>query len=193
MNNSNPDRLLISEMNCAIDLFRGCRLGAAAFLIYLCALGFYCYMRTRFTLDLGPYIVYGIVIFAIEMMGATATILYGMNLVLRPVYEEIRNEDGKVLCQYPYHVRVLVPCYQEPLSLVKRTIEAALDAELPKGVHRTIYLLDDGKDPKKRRWCSSMGSEGAALQHIPTPRHVCALTGLGFAMGIIPLSYLCLV
>ncbi|KAK9837911.1 hypothetical protein WJX74_007544 [Apatococcus lobatus] len=134
-------------------------LGAAAFLIYLGALGFYCYMRVRYTLDLGPYIVYGIVIFAVELLGATATITYGMNLVLRPVYEEIRQEDGRALCQYPYHVRVLVPCYQEPLSLVKRTIEAALDAELPKGVHRTIYLLDDGKDPKKRRWCSTMGAE----------------------------------
>ena len=148
-----------------------CRIGAAAFLIYICALGFYAYMRVRYTLALGPYVIYGIAIFAIEMLGASATITYGMNLVLLPVYEDIRQVDGKVISRYSYHVRVLVPCYQEPLALVKRTIEAALDAELPKGVHRTIYLLDDGKDVKKRRFCSTLGPEGSPLTfcHPPPP------------------------
>ena len=36
---------------------------------------------------------------------------------------------------------------------------AAYDAELPRGCSRTIYLCDDGKDPKKRKWCDTMGPE----------------------------------
>ena len=126
----------------------------------MAALGFYAYFRVRYTLGLGPYTIYGIVVFAIEMLGATASISYGICLVRLPVYEDIKTDEGKVLCQYPYHVRVLVPCYQEPLALIRKTIEAALDAELPKGVNRTIYLCDDGKDPQKRAFCRTLGAEG---------------------------------
>ena len=52
----------------------------------------------------------------------------------------------------PYHVRVCVPCYKEDLEILRRTILAAYDALLPTGCHRTIYLCDDGKDPRKRKW-----------------------------------------
>ena len=27
------------------------------------------------------------------------------------------------------------------------------------GCSRTVYLLDDGKDPKKRKWCSKLGDD----------------------------------
>ena len=57
----------------------------------------------------------------------------------------------------PYHVRVLIPCYREPLQIVVKTINAAYDAVLPAGCHRTIYVCDDGKDPKLRRFCRAMG------------------------------------
>ena len=52
----------------------------------------------------------------------------------------------------PYHVRVCVPCYKEDLEILRRTILAAYDALLPAGCSRTIYLCDDGKDPRKRKW-----------------------------------------
>ena len=52
----------------------------------------------------------------------------------------------------PYHVRVLVPCYSEPLEIVGRTVTAALTAYLPAGVERTLYLCDDGKEASKRKW-----------------------------------------
>ena len=45
----------------------------------------------------------------------------------------------------PYHIRVLVPCYREELEIVQRTVLAALDADLPAGCARTVYLCDDGK------------------------------------------------
>lgn len=66
---------------------------------------------------------------------------------------------GKPRTELPYHVRVIVPCYKESLEILRRTIMAAYDADLPRGCSRTIYLCDDGKDPKKRKWCDTMGPE----------------------------------
>ena len=57
----------------------------------------------------------------------------------------------------PYHARVLIPCYREPLHIIVKTINAAYDALLPHGCHRTVYVCDDGQDPKLRRFCRAMG------------------------------------
>ena len=58
----------------------------------------------------------------------------------------------KRIMREPYHVRVLVPCYKEPLDILQRTVTAALHAHLPQGCRRTVYLCDDGKDPGKKAW-----------------------------------------
>ena len=52
----------------------------------------------------------------------------------------------------PYHVRVLIPCYNESLEIVGKTAMAALDAMLPASCERTVYICDDGKDAAKRKW-----------------------------------------
>ena len=62
----------------------------------------------------------------------------------------ISARGGQVRLQY--HIRVMIPCYKEELDIVQRTVLAALDADLPAGCERTVYLCDDGKDPEKRRW-----------------------------------------
>ena len=56
-------------------------IGSLSFTAYICALGFYLYVRVTKTLDLGPYLWYGCIILSIEMLGATTVILYGVNLV----------------------------------------------------------------------------------------------------------------
>ena len=56
--------------------------------------------------------------------------------------------------KFRYHIRVLVPCYKEPLEIVARTVQAAYNAKLPAGCDATMYLCDDGKDPQKRKWCA---------------------------------------
>ena len=66
---------------------------------------------------------------------------------------------GTLQVTRPYHIRVLVPCYKESLDILRRTIMAAYDATMPDGCSRTIYLCDDGKDPKKRKWVDSLGPE----------------------------------
>jgi cellulose synthase/poly-beta-1,6-N-acetylglucosamine synthase-like glycosyltransferase len=37
-----------------------------------------------------------------------------------------------------YHVRVLIPCYKEPLEVVSATVQHALDAPLPDRVKRCV-------------------------------------------------------
>lgn len=39
---------------------------------------------------------------------------------------------------------------------MRRTIVAAREAALPAGCARTVYLLDDGRDPKKRKWVDAL-------------------------------------
>lgn len=53
----------------------------------------------------------------------------------------------------------MVPCYKEDLSIIRRTILAAHNAHLPKGCKRTVYLCDDGKDEKKRKFIDKLDSE----------------------------------
>ena len=55
-------------------------------------------------------------------------------------------------------MRVLVPCYKEPLDVVAGTVLAALAAKLPARTCRTVYLLDDGNSPDKRAFVQSLGT-----------------------------------
>lgn len=73
--------------------------------------------------------------------------------------QEDPSSPGKPFTRHPYHVRVLVPCYKEGLDILRRTVMAAYDADLPEGCERTIYLLDDGKDNKKRKWVETLGPD----------------------------------
>ena len=59
-----------------------------------------------------------------------------------------------------YHVRVLVPCYSEPLAIVRRTILSAHRAIVPPDCKLTIYLCDDGNKADKRLFCESLASHG---------------------------------
>lgn len=57
-----------------------------------------------------------------------------------------------------FSVHVLIPCYKEGLDVVSGTVQAALDALLPAGVRRTVYLLDDGGDSHKRAYVEAFAS-----------------------------------
>lgn len=55
-------------------------------------------------------------------------------IVYTHAWEDLAIWGGAGVQVYlPYHVRVLVPCYKEDLSIVRRTIMAAYDAALPAG------------------------------------------------------------
>jgi cellulose synthase/poly-beta-1,6-N-acetylglucosamine synthase-like glycosyltransferase len=135
--------------------------GWFAMTFYLAAFVFYLWVRISKTMNMGPgYVWYGIYLLVVEILGASTVILYGTNLLWNPVIEKFPEDPdtpGKPKVRLPYHVRVCVPCYKEDLEIVRRTIMAAYDADLPRGCSRTIYLCDDGKDPAKRKWCEKMG------------------------------------
>jgi hypothetical protein len=67
--------------------------------------------------------------------------LYGINLVRDPVPEnyhlgEDPTDPGKPRTRYPYHVRVLVPCYKESLEILRRRALPCSDTlrcSLPQG------------------------------------------------------------
>ena len=85
---------------------------------------------------------YGWLVLAVECIGATTIVLYGVNLLFNPVavvYEEDVNNPGKPITKRPYHVRACVPCYKESLEILRRTVMALYDAQLPE-VHTSAAL-----------------------------------------------------
>ncbi|KAK9826822.1 hypothetical protein WJX81_004238 [Elliptochloris bilobata] len=136
--------------------------GVVLMALYCLAFIFYLYIRIRYTLDLGAYVWWGAFVLGVEILGATSTVLYGVNIILTPVHEPLVDDPanpGLTKVSNSYHVRVLVPCYKEDLEIVAKTIQAAYNARLPDNCSRTIYLCDDGKDKRKRKWCEQMGPE----------------------------------
>ena len=77
---------------------------------------------------------YGWVVLAVEMMGFTTIVQYGVNLLFNPVitvYADDQIQPGKPVTLHPYHVRACVPCYKESLEILRRTVMALYDARLP--------------------------------------------------------------
>ncbi len=75
-------------------------------LVYLIALCFYLWVRTTKTLDLGKYLAYGVIVLVVEIMGATATLLYGINILWHPVNPPVPEDPAnpglpKVCAQFP--------------------------------------------------------------------------------------------
>jgi len=136
-------------------------LGWLLMAFFIAALIFYIYVRAAKTLDLGAkYQWYGIVILVVEIIGSTTTLVYGLNHLFYtvdpdvPTRKSLAGQPVKTVMQY--HIRALVPCYKESLQILQLTVMALLEAELPEGCQRTIYLCDDGKDPLKRDWVDSL-------------------------------------
>lgn len=95
---------------------------------------------------------YGIFILALEMLGAASVFTYGIYICWLPAHKDAttRDDKGVPFTRLLYVVRVVVPCYKEPLDVVKATVQAAYDAPLPHGCAKYVYLCDDGKDPQKK-------------------------------------------
>jgi hypothetical protein len=49
------------------------------------------------------------------------------------------------VCACRFTVRVMVPCYAEPLSVVSATIAAAMEADLPPGKHSHRHVAHDSR------------------------------------------------
>ncbi|GBF89253.1 six-hairpin glycosidase [Raphidocelis subcapitata] len=135
-------------------------------LFYLGSLGYYLYVRIAKTLDM-PYKWYSILILVVECIGMTSVVPYALLNVVHTHPSGsggLPADDGLMEPDKRFTVRVMVPCYKEPLEIVAATVDAALQADLPPGVARILYLCDDGADPAKRAWLEEKwGNTGAAI------------------------------
>lgn len=71
----------------------------------------------------------------IEIIASTSTFSYA---VLLTKHTKSQKTEGLPPAEYPpdpsnlqFHLRVLIPCYKEKEDVVRRTVVAALEAELP--------------------------------------------------------------
>lgn len=94
---------------------------------------------------------------AVEILGGIAVIPYALCLVLRVTNGAPPPPDEKGLCatKLPYHIRVIVPCYKEPLDVIAKTVQAALYAVIPAGCKRTGVLMGCGS---LAPWASCLGT-----------------------------------
>lgn len=139
-------------------------IGTLLFLFYLGASLYYFYVRATQTLDMG-YTWYGVLVLAVEIISSTSTYGYAVLLIKYTKSRKTRGlplaKAGEVVIDedLQFHVRVMVPCYKESTELVKETVEAALKAYLPARTKRTLYLCDDGNDPKKKLMLEQFGRD----------------------------------
>ena len=88
----------------------------------------------------------------VELLGAASIAFYGVWLIAVPNNGDITCRPHDAPLRRRYHVRVLIPCYNEPLAIVRRTALAARRADVPAGCQVTVYLCDDGRQDDKRRF-----------------------------------------
>ena len=83
--------------------------GCLVTFLYLCAFGFYLYVRIAKTLDLGSYVWYGVIVLVVELAGATTTLVWCLNIIMDPVHEPLRMDpDNPGLTLVRMHLAILL-------------------------------------------------------------------------------------
>lgn len=123
------------------------RRAQVATLVYLVFGAAYLWWRTFNTVNTdAPYL--SIPLLAADYLGFVFFILFALNLWSRVRRYAPPAAPGR-------SVDVFIPTYNEPLSVLKPTVLAALSMRYP---HRT-YVLDDGRRDEVRRFCAEVGAE----------------------------------
>lgn len=107
----------------------------------------YLWWRVTETIDVGAFYISFPLLFA-DVMGAFFFLLFAANLWALQRREPPPPPEGLT-------VDVFIPTYNEPLSVLRPTVAAAVAMEYP---HRT-YVLDDGRREEVRRLCEELGAE----------------------------------
>ena len=110
--------------------------GLAVFLFFCGSLITYVGIRASKTLGLGGSLWYGIIVLVVEVLGGLAMLPYGLCLVVGvvgppPAAVEAAAKGQAATTEVAYHVRVVIPCYKEPLDVITKTFMASLYAALP--------------------------------------------------------------
>ncbi|GBD24383.1 Cellulose synthase 1 [bacterium HR29] len=107
----------------------------------------YLWWRVTETIDVGAFYIAFPLLFA-DILGAFFFVLFAANLWALQRREPPPPPEG-------LSVDVFIPTYNEPLSVLRPTIAAAVAMEYP---HRT-YVLDDGRREEVRALCEELGAE----------------------------------
>lgn len=65
-----------------------------------------------------------------------------------------------------YNIRVMIPCKDESLSVVRRTISAVRRAVIPGGCHIIVYLCDEARDTAKRNYVNGLKGDDIDVIYI---------------------------
>ncbi len=123
---------------------RRAQLVTAAYLLFG---GSYLWWRTFHTVNLdAPWMAFPLLL--ADYLGFFFFGLFAFNLWARVRRHAPPPAPGRT-------VDVFIPTYNEPLSVLKPTVFAALAMRYP---HRT-YVLDDGRREEVRRFCAEVGAE----------------------------------
>jgi hypothetical protein len=52
------------------------------------------------------------------------------------------------------------------MSIISKTVEAALNADIPIGTKRTVYLCDDGNMEEKRQFAENLKRQGKNIVYV---------------------------
>ncbi|KAK9803902.1 hypothetical protein WJX72_003331 [[Myrmecia] bisecta] len=132
--------------------------GLCVFFGYIAVYIFYYVVRAMFTLNTGT-LWYSVLVLVLEWVTSVSMIIYVLAVYARrrkPLSPEVMALAPPPMT---YNIRVFIPCYTESADIVKQTTLAAANALLPDKCRRTVYLLDDGKDPEKRDWVAKQGRD----------------------------------
>ncbi|MDW8046977.1 MAG: glycosyltransferase, partial [Chloroflexota bacterium] len=119
----------------------------AAAVIAVGVTAWYLWWRVTETIDVGAFYIAFPLLFA-DVLGAFFFVLFAANLWALLRREPPPPPEG-------LSVDVFIPTYNEPLSVLRPTIAAAVAMQYP---HRT-YVLDDGRREEVRQLCKELGAE----------------------------------
>ena len=122
--------------------------GLFVYVYFIVAFITYVGIRASKTLGLGGNLWYGIIVLTVECLGAIAMLPYGLCLSFKvkdPVPEAVTDAlSGKpAYTKMSYHIRVVIPCYKEPLDVISKTFLSALYCEIPVNCRKTGTTSDD--------------------------------------------------
>ncbi|HEY9824541.1 MAG TPA: glycosyltransferase [Stenomitos sp.] len=126
--------------------------------ILLALTGRYVAWRSLSTLNLGQPLngSFSILLFVFEMLTlCSSTIQLFLMLRVRSRRKEADFREQEVLTgEYVPSVDVMIPTYDEPLPILKRTIMGCLALDYPR---KTIYVLDDTRRPEVEALAHALG------------------------------------
>jgi len=158
-------------------------------LLYCIGFVVYFYMRAAFSLG-SEHLAWRIIVLVIEFVASWSVLFLVLIRIKKPwsqfLYQDVHavhravlrhkpdpetsiHEEEAIVLDRSFVVRILVPCYKEPLEIIQKTITAALNLNYDSS-RLFVYLCDDGADDNKMNWILEMQRQFPNLGYIRRPK-----------------------